>query len=152
MPAEKRKRRYPPISDDLRAERRSAFTLIELIITVVIVGILTSMAIAGYQRTMERGYWQTSRDILQTIYSGETVYWTTNSVYYAPGTWTNIHMDDPNGVVPATFAVVVDNGANPPTFTATATRAGGPCGGKTQTVDQARTFGGNWPQAGTPCP
>ena len=132
--------------------RHGGFTLLELMITVVIIGILAAMAVAGYQRTVERGYWQTSRDILQTIYSGEIVYWTTNSQYFAPGAWTTIYMDDPTGAIPATFTVVVNNGAVPPTFTATATRNGGPCNTKTQTVDQTHTFGGNWPQAGTPCP
>ena len=60
-------------------------------------------------------------------------------------------MDDPNGTLPVTFAVAVDNAAIPPTFTATATRDGGPCDEKTQTVNQARTFGGDWPQTGV-CP
>ena len=133
---------------------RHGFTLMELMITVVIVGILASMAVARYQRTIERGYWQTARDILQTIYSGEIVHWTTNSQYFAPAAsadWPNIHMDDPNGVIPVTFTVVVGVGP-PPTFTATATRNGGPCDTRTQTVDQAHVFttpAPIWPQTGT---
>ena len=135
----------------MHAPLRRGFTLTEVMITVVIVGILSTMAVARYQRTIERGYWQTARDILQTIYSGELVYWTTNSQYFAPGAWPNIYMDDPAGAVPATFAVAVNNGVNPPTFTATVTRNGGPCDTMTQTVDQTHAFGGTWPQNGV-CP
>ena len=134
--------------------RGSAFTLTEVMVTVVIVGILASMAMVGYQRTIEGSYWRTARDILQTIYSGEIVYWTTNSQYFAPAApadWTNIHMDNPNTALPVTFTVAVDNVANPPTFTATATRNGGGCDTETQTVDQTRTFGGIWKQTGA-CP
>ena len=119
--------------------------------TVVVIGILASMAFANYQRTVEGGRWQTARDILQTIYSGEIVYWTTNNLYFAPGAWSAIYMDNPNGTLPVTFTVVVDNAAIPPTFTATATRNGGPCDTKIQTVIQDHTFGGNWPQSGI-CP
>ena len=114
-------------------------------ITVVIIGILSAMAIANYQRTIERNYWQASRDILQTIYASETVYWTTNNQYFAPGAWSTIYMDNPNGTLPVTFTL---GNVAAATFTATATRNGGPCNGRTQAVDQAHGFGGNWPQNG----
>ena len=140
-----------PKPETRNPKRRYGFTLLELLMTVVVIGILAAMAFAGYQRTVEGGRWQTARDILQTIYSGEVVFWTTNNQYFAPGAWSTIYMDDPNVTIPVTFTVVVNNAAVPPTFTATATRNGGPCNAETQTVNQARVFGGVWQQNGT-CP
>ena len=130
------------------------FSLMELLMVVVIIAILAAMALPQYGRTVERGYCRSARGVLETIYSGEQVRWTTKSAYVDPaacpvlpgdlGPWRCIYMDDPNvnAQMPVTFTV---NGVAANTFTANATHnAGGPCGGQAMSLDQNRTLGGGW--------
>jgi len=123
------------------------FTLSEVLIATVIVGVLASLAIPQFTRTIERAYWRDARDLLMTTYAGEQVYFAANDAYYAPGTWNTIYMDNPNGgSVPVSFTV----GVVGKTFTATATRNGGLCNGKVQTINELRQpgAGDNWPASG----
>ena len=133
------------------------FTLMEVMVTLLIIGIMASVAGPVYLRTVERSYWKATRDILQTIYSGEWVYESINDQFVdpadivaAPAGWRTIHMDSPNGsVLPVTFTV---SNVAPTTFTVTATRnGGGTCNTLTQTINQDRVIGGTWPASGN-CP
>ena len=122
--------------------RTRGFTLIEALITVAVIAILVAIALPQYTRAVQRSYWRTARDILQTIYSGEQVYETDKATYVNPAAcptpWRCIYMDNPNTAdIPVTYAV----GAAKTTFTATATYT--PTG-ETQTVNENRTWGGTW--------
>lgn len=126
------------------------FTLIEMMIVIGILSLLATAGLPIYRKAIEQSYWRSSSDILQTIYAGEQVYWSAESTYLDPETctpaWQCIYMDNPNGSnMPVTFKVT---GVGPNTFKATATRNGGPCNNKTQTLDENRTAGGNWPSTG----
>jgi len=126
------------------------FTLAEVLVTIVIVGILAAIAIPRYRKTIERGYWREAQDLLMTIYHGERAFFFTNTAYCdadnptgAPCTgWRSIHMDNPNlGSIPVTFSVTASGSS----FTATATRADG--SGRTMTIDQNRNVDTSaWPQ------
>ena len=110
----------------LRPRHRTGFTLLEVITTVAIIGILASIAIPGYLKTIERNYWRAAQDILQTIFSGEEVYLEGAATYFAPGDWRIIYLDDPNvgSNTPVTYTVT---NVTPTTFSATASRGDGRC-------------------------
>jgi type IV pilus assembly protein PilE len=120
------------------------FSLAEVLIAVVVVGILAAMALPRYGRTVERGYWRAAQDILQTVYSGEQVYEAANGTYVNPATcapaWRCIYVDNPNtGAIPVTFLV---GGVSATTFTARATRKVGVF----MTIDQNRNLNtARWP-------
>ena len=125
--------------------------MIELMTTVVIIGILAAVALPNYQRAIEESYWRQSQDTVINIYNGERAYFfvQTPTTYFGPiaagatqATWRTIYVDNPNtGVVPVTFAVTA---ADDTTFTAKATRDNGSCAGKEITIDQDRVIGGTW--------
>ena len=133
---------------------RRGMTLMELIMVVIIVGILATMALPGYSRTIEVQYFRGAQDVLQAIYAGQQVFFVDSDGTYRPqpatmAEWRDeLYMDDPNVPPgPVTYAIVTAAGDTQ--FTATATRAGtGPFGGGTATIDEDRTMlppGAPWP-------
>ena len=135
--------------------RGRGFTLTEVLITIVIIGILAAMAVPQYRKTMERSWWRHAQDMLMTIYAGEQVYFSANDFYYpnvgslaacggvpaCMASWrNNIYTDDPNlASIPVTFGVT-GGGA----LSAKATLNDG--SGRNMTVDQDRTLDtSGWP-------
>ena len=124
------------------------YTLTEVLVTVMIIGILATMALPQYGKTVELSHWRTARDILLVIYSGEQLYFSVNNNTYRdadgsppPGTWGDIYMDDPNiAGNPVTYSTTAPGA----TFSATAAYGST---GKFMTIDQSRTIDTtNWPQ------
>lgn len=102
---------------------KRGFTMMELMITVVVLGILASIAIPQFQKTLARQHWQRAQDTLKAIYAGERAYFFAHGAYVGETSpdwngWQTIHMILPTLTqVPVTYDVV-GSGA---TFTATAT-------------------------------
>ena len=64
-----------------RAFRRRGFTLVELMVAVVIVGILASIAIPNFLRYMAKAKQAEARTNLKTIYIAESGYFLENDTY-----------------------------------------------------------------------
>ena len=60
----------------------SAFTLIEAIVTVILVGVIASLALTGYQKTIESAAERQSITDLVTMISSEKIYFTRNNQHW----------------------------------------------------------------------
>ena len=105
---------------------RSGFTLLELLITLVIVTLLASMAIPRFSKSIEGTKVKDAQSTLAAIYSAEKIYRLDQGSYgTGPNLSDNNYISDPNaGNTTWVFTVAIPA---PPaaTFTATAQRTGG---------------------------
>ncbi len=138
------------------ASRERGFTLIELVITMVIVGILTAIAIPSYVEYVRRSSRAEARGQLLALAHWMEKWRTQNGRFDDPANANNpppsipasLLQSPPSGTATYTIAVV----ATPTTYTATATATGSMTGDvcTTLAIDQtgARTFtGGSGTQA-----
>lgn len=61
------------------------FSLIELLVTVAILGILVTVAIPQYRGYVDSSRTTNAKNNLRAIYLKEQEYFTNNNVYYSPG-------------------------------------------------------------------
>jgi len=120
------------------------FTLIELMVVILIIGILASISIPSFVQSIEYAREKEARATLQLIYNAEKVYRLDKKAYSSAATtsdsdWANLasYIANPNDTAEYYAYTVspVNNAAVPPTFTATAVRNGKPT--NTVTIDQS---------------
>lgn len=130
--------------------RHNAFTLLEVMMVVIIIGILATVTVPAFTRSFEIAKGRESETSLRIIFQAERAYYfdqTPNSY----GTLANLvptYLPSANSLDSADwlYAAVPDNAATPPTFVATATRTGGPNNNQTRTIDQTGTIApATWP-------
>ncbi|MDP2938962.1 MAG: prepilin-type N-terminal cleavage/methylation domain-containing protein [Candidatus Omnitrophota bacterium] len=115
-----------------------AFTLLELIVTIIIIGILASIALPNYTKAMERSRDQEAITNLKLIKAAERIYLAENNSYFGPQAYdggtannetainTNLHLYLPADVSLAWNYYISSAAAGPPpTFTAVALRNAG---------------------------
>ena len=64
------------------------FTLLEIMITVVILAVLSALAIPAYKNTIEQTRSNEAITNLNIIWMAEKIYWSKNSSYWGPGSTT----------------------------------------------------------------
>ena len=119
---------------------RKGFTLVEVLIVVIIIGILASIGIPQFGASIEKAKGGEARAGLGHIQTGEKVYFAENEFYTSnilPGGDLDITLTQKYW----TFSVSTPSST---TYTATATRSGGTYSGQTLTMDQAGTISGDW--------
>lgn len=119
--------------------KKKAFTLIELMTTVMVIAILVSIAIPNYINTVERARAREARSTLESMRAAEQSYAAERREFISlvnPTDWEAVGLEDPNLNANAswTYSGTMSNaGAD---FDATATRIDGPYAGETINLDQ----------------
>ena len=132
-----------------RVHNRKGFTLIELMIVVVIIGILAALAIPRFMQTSGKAKKSEAKTVLKQLYQLERAYFQEHDAYVAGLNTaalvaTSLSFDDPGADARYDYSVTV-LGA---TFTATATEIadadGDGTANETLTMDQDGVEGGDW--------
>jgi len=140
-----------------RIRGKKAFTLLELMIVVIIIGILSGIAIPGFIRTTEKAKGDEAITNLRLIFTGERMYRLDYNIYcdlletgFGPldtGLYPDYIEDMTTPARTRYFTFTLWRSGDYLSFTATATRTGGPpaYNGRTITIDQDEAWGGTWP-------
>lgn len=119
--------------------KRNAFTLVEVLIVVLVIGILAAIGVPQYADSIEKAKGADARLGLAQIYRAQLEYSANRSGEYADS------MDDFTDIDVGerywSFSIDIPGAAS---FTAIATRSGGSRSGQTITMDQSGTISGNW--------
>jgi len=116
---------------------RKGFTLVEVLIVVIIIGILASVGIPQFASSIEKAKGGEAKAGLGHIQTGEKVYFAENETYTTVIAELDITLTSQYWA----FTIVSPTAT---TYTATATRSGGTRVGQTVTMDQAGTIAGTW--------
>jgi len=118
-------------------DNKKGFTLVEVLIVVIIIGILAAIGIPQFTATIEKAKGGEARAGLGYIQTGEKIYFAENEKY----TTTLADLDVTLTTKYWSFSITTGTG----TYTATASRiGGGTTSGQTLTMTEAGTIAGNW--------
>lgn len=120
---------------------KRSFTLIELLIVVIIIGILATIVAPSFTKTMEKAKADQAKLYLKAIRTGEKIYYSNNSTYIACADALAIKSNLSAEVTTENYTFSVTSNTTD-TFLATATRK---TDSKTITLDQDGTWGGTSP-------
>lgn len=139
-----------------RRSRNRGFTLLDVMITVAIVGILAAIALPAYQNQVRKANRSAAQQFMSDVATKEQQILMDSRQYVAvtaTSNFGNLPTDANPGVgiaAPSTttgkyaFVVTVSNTATPPTFTITATATGSQAVDGNLTLDQSGNKTGNW--------
>jgi len=113
------------------------FTLVEVLIVVIIIGILASIGLPQFSASIEKAKGGEARAGLGHIQTGEKIYYAEKEYYTASLADLDINLTQQ-------FWSFVITTPTSTTFTATATRLGGTRSGQTIIMDERSNLSGNW--------
>lgn len=131
------------------AKRGHGFTLIELIIVVIVIGILATVAVPQYLKAVERAKGGKARHALGVIAQAEKMYRADNDTYItaaaaglnaAMGSYVEMADIDGDG----DWACGAAMGGGGATFIATCTRSAGPNIGENITLTESGAWAGSF--------
>jgi len=79
------------------ARRERGITLLEILITLAIMGILAALAIPNYFYSSTRTYQKEATQVLKQIYVMQRAYFVEHECYYIPPDGTVVNRDNPQG-------------------------------------------------------
>lgn len=131
------------------------FTLTEILVAVIILGILSSMALVNYSKSVDVSRKQAATNILQSMYGGEKVFFSMNNAFRCgldststAADWDDVFMEVPAKATEPVQYAVADNGSGAACtdFIATATATLGGSTTATATIDNNRNviYTGTW--------
>ena len=104
----------------MKQRGRSGFTLLELLVVVIIVGILATIAIPAFLRAMENARAAEARAFLDTLKTAEEAYYQEHQVY--SGSFSDLVVDQPAATSTKHYFKYTLSSASGSTFTGTGTR------------------------------
>ncbi len=116
---------------------RKGFTLVEVLIVVIIIGILAAIGIPQFAASIEKAKGGEARAGLGHIQTGEKVYFAENEFY-------TTNLSDLDISLSQQFWAFTITTPSSTTYTATATRSGGTHAAQTLTMTETGTISGNW--------
>lgn len=131
--------------------RRNAFTIIEMMAVVVIVGILSSLAVLDFHKTVERNKAKAAEYHLKSIYNAQKRYKLDNGEYFVCSNTEGVVKEEeigkalfPNSINADAYRNIGDTlfsydiqATEDGGYTVTATRKSGMCAGRTVKITDA---------------
>jgi prepilin-type N-terminal cleavage/methylation domain-containing protein len=125
---------------------RKGFTLLELVIVIIVIGILVAMALPQFTTMAERGRIARAEAMLDAYRKAEGIYHALNSVYATQAEFAALSAEVPELLgSDADWTYTISNTDANVDFTVTAARNAGQYAAKTVTINQAGTIGGDHP-------
>lgn len=79
--------------------KNRGFTLIEIIMVVVLLGMMSVFIVPNYTKSVSKAYEKSGSDNLLIVYAGQNIYKNTNSVYIACGDVNAINVNLSLGII-----------------------------------------------------
>jgi prepilin-type N-terminal cleavage/methylation domain-containing protein len=140
-----------PALEPTRSSRnkRSGFSLVELTVAIVVLGILCSIGIPRFQQSLEQSRADIAGANLRAIWSAQRLYWLQNRTYATDlSTLLSANLIDPSvTTATAPYSYSVSN-ASESGFTATATRSSCPSWAGSFSIAADGTFTGSVQETG----